>query len=234
MSGTFHEQLKIRTKWLTARIRKGPLKGKRWIIASGLNFIRGRYETFKTRAFMDNIRPGDVIYDVGGHVGYYTVLCATLAGEDGRVFVFEPRPMNVAYIRRHLQINNIENVELIEAAVSDKAGNARFHFGSGTGTGHLADDGIIDVRTLVLDDMIDGDRYPDPDFIKMDIEGGETRALNGARNVIGKARPRMLLATHDDETHRFVTGFLDEFGYRYEVLNPEHIKGDTEIIAWPG
>ena len=233
MSGKLHEQLKLRTRWLTARIRKGPLKGKRWIIASGMNFIRGRYEPFKTKAFMDNVRPGDKIYDIGGHVGYYTVLCATLAGEQGQVFVFEPRPVNIAYIRRHLQLNHIPNVELIEAAVSDEAGNARFDTGSGTGTGHLAADGTLSVRTLVLDQMIDGQRYPFPDFLKMDIEGGETRALNGARKVIGKARPRMLLATHDDETHEFVVRFLEEFGYRYEVLNPNRTKGDTEIIAWP-
>ncbi|MDX1459938.1 MAG: FkbM family methyltransferase [Xanthomonadales bacterium] len=233
MSGKFHEQLKLRTRWLTAPIRKGPLKGKRWIVASGLNFIRGRYEIFKTEAFVNNIRTGDIVYDIGGHVGYYSVLCATLAGEGGRVYVFEPRPMNIAYIRRHLELNGVENVELIEAALSDQAGQAQFDISSGTGTGHLANDGGLSVRTMVLDEMIDGKRYPYPDFLKMDIEGGEIRALNGARRVVEQARPRMLLATHGEATHEFVLDYLDGFGYRYEVLNPDATKGDTEIIAWP-
>ena len=67
----------------------------------------------------------------------------------------------------------------------------------------------------------------------MDIEGGEIDALNGARKTIEKSRPNLLLATHGDATHSFVLDYLKQYDYTYEVLNPEAIKGDTEIVAFP-
>ena len=120
------EQVKLWMQWVMVRIKAGPLKGKKWSVVSGGNFIRGRYEEFKTEALLKCIKPGDVVYDVGGHVGYYSVLSSVLAGPTGKVFVFEPRPMNVAFLKRHIKFNGVENVTHIEAAVSDKAGDAGF------------------------------------------------------------------------------------------------------------
>ena len=94
------------------RIKAGPLKRKKWSVVSGGNFIRGLYEEFKTEALLKCIKPGDVIYDVGGHVGYYSILSSVLAGPTGKVFVFEPRPMNVAFLKRHVKFNGVENVLL--------------------------------------------------------------------------------------------------------------------------
>ena len=62
---------------------------------------------------------------------------------------------------------------LIEAAVSDKAGDAGFEDNTGSGTGHLSVDGNLKVVTIVLDEFVDGKSHPDPDFLKMDIKGGE-------------------------------------------------------------
>ena len=112
-----------------------------------------------------------------------------LAGPTGKVFVFEPRPMNVAFLKRHVKFNAVENVALNEAAVSDKAGDAGFQDNTGSGTGHLSVDGILKVVTIVLDEFVDGISHPDPDFLKMDIKGAEIGALDGARKTIERACP---------------------------------------------
>lgn len=57
--------------------------------------------------------------------------------------------------------------------------------------------------------------------------------MNGARKTIEKSRPNLLIATHGDAAHSFVLAYLEQYDYTYEVLNPEAIKGDTEIVAFP-
>ena len=205
----------------------------RWVAASGTAFIRGSYESFKTEAYQRSVEAGDVVYDIGGHVGYYAVVASVLAGESGRVFTFEPRPLNIAYIKKHVRANRLSNIEVIEAAVSDSSGSARFESRTGTGTGRLSAGGDLEVRTVVLDDLIDGSRYPPPDFVKIDIEGGEVCALRGMERSISSYRPKLLVATHGDEEHSFVLDFLERHDYDYEVLNEDAPRGDTEILAIP-
>ena len=175
----------------------------------------------------------DVVYDVGGHVGYYSILSSVLAGPTGKVFVFEPRPLNVSFLKRHIRINGVENVTLIEAAVSDKSGNASFEDETGSGTGHLSAHGNLKVETIVLDEFANGDLHPCPDFLKIDIEGGEIDALNGARKTIESSRPVMLIATHGKTELDFVLEYLQQYDYVHKVLNPEGKKGGTEVVAYP-
>ena len=66
---------------VTLRIRGGPLKGLRWSPASGSRFVRGDYESYNVPAFLDAVNPGDVVYDVGAHVGYFTAIAALRVGE---------------------------------------------------------------------------------------------------------------------------------------------------------
>ena len=233
MIGKIREWMKFHLRWLTISIKAGPLKGMKWIAVAGTNFFMGKYEVFKTEGMLKCVKPGDVVYDIGGHVGYYSVLSSVLAGPTGRVFVFEPRPLNIAFIKHHIRINGIENITLLEAAVADRSGEASFEDQTGSGTGHLSEKGRLKVKTIVIDEFADGESHPYPDFLKMDIEGGEIDALNGARRTIAKSRPNLVLATHGDTTHSFVLDFLKEHDYSYEVLNPEAIKGDTEIVAFP-
>src|SRR5580765_7484494 len=75
----------------TLRVRRGPLAGKKWIAASGIKFIKGTYEPRQTEVFLACVQEGDVVLDIGAHVGYYTVIAALRAGPRGRVFAFEPR-----------------------------------------------------------------------------------------------------------------------------------------------
>src|SRR5438132_27841 len=61
-------------------------------------FLRGTYEQYMQDAFAKLIRPGEIIYDVGAHAGYHSLLCGLLVGSTGRVFAFEPHPLNCSSI----------------------------------------------------------------------------------------------------------------------------------------
>ncbi|MFT5301420.1 MAG: hypothetical protein ACI87E_003709 [Mariniblastus sp.] len=88
-------------------------------------------------------------------------------------------------------------------------------------------------QTTSIDALVETHNYPIPDFIEIDIEGGEIAVLNGAEMTISKHRPKLLVATHGDAEREFVLKFLDAHRYRYEILNESATKGDTEIMAWP-
>ncbi|HWZ58637.1 MAG TPA: FkbM family methyltransferase, partial [Gemmatimonadaceae bacterium] len=117
----------------------GPLRGWRWIPAAASHGCwLGTFERAEQDVFARTVRPGDVVYDLGANVGFYTLLAARLAGPTGRVVAFEPVPRNLGYLRRHIALNQCENVTVVAAAVSDRSGTARFRDGPAHTVGTLA------------------------------------------------------------------------------------------------
>ena len=200
-----------------ATIKSGPLKGNKWIIASGSRFVQGRYEPDTVELISARLTKGDVAYDVGAHVGYLTILMANLVGNEGKVIAFEPRPVNYSYLTKHLRINNVGNVECIKKGVSDVAGVVTFDSNTGTGTGQISSKGNISIETICLDDEIDNSRLPPPNFIKMDIEGGEVDALKGSHNLLTKYKPILHISTHGEDIHAQCIEYIKQHGYSIEI-----------------
>jgi FkbM family methyltransferase len=212
-------------------ILQGPLRGKKWIAGSGNHgYWLGSYEMEKCIRFAEAVHAGGVVYDLGGNVGYYTLISAFRAGPRGRVFAFEPLPRNLDFLRRHLALNRIENVTVIDAAVSDRSGTVRFAEDSSTSKGRIGESGF-EVRSLALDDWIQKEGIPDPMLIKIDIEGAEFQALQGMRRMLARARPPVFLSTHSGKVHRECLGLLESFGYRVEALDGRPLERSRDILA---
>jgi len=216
------------------KIRSGPLKGKKWSITSGNKFIRGDYEQYKTDAFLEHFARGSIFFDIGAHIGYYSSIAAVINNGAGHVYAFEPRPMNIKFFRKHIKINEFQNVTLFEAAAGHSDGLVRFDDKHGSATGFVTGDGNLEVKQLSVGRMIKDGSLPVPDFIKIDVEGGEKEVLTNLGDIISSARPKMLIATHGKEYRDFTEEFLNKNKYSFRVLNPEAVSGDTEIIAIPG
>ncbi len=180
--------LKAIPKKMVMPILSGPNRGLWWISGSFIHGCwLGWYEKPCVEFVASLIRPGMVAFDVGANVGYYTLLLARGVGPKGRVIAFEPNPTNVAFLKEHLRLNKINNVEIVTAAVSDREGSAFF---SGDGaTGRLSQTGTR-IQTVQLDN------FPRPDFIKMDIEGGETAALRGSAQILTERNAVWFVALH--------------------------------------
>jgi FkbM family methyltransferase len=214
---------------LAIPIRSGPLRGRRWSVVSGSRFLLGTYEPPQARALGELVEDGDVVCDVGAHMGYFAAIASLQTGPTGRVHAFEPRPLNSDLLRRHVRINALDNVDTMQAAVGQATGQARFESRTGTGTGHLSDDGDLVVRVVALDDLRDAGHLPRLDVLRIDAEGAEAAVLSGASRVIGRCQPRILLATHGKEARDACVRILDSWGYRHHPV--PGLDNETELVA---
>ena len=225
------EWLKKYFSFVMLPIQAGPLKGKKWILTSGNNFWLGRYETQKTAAIEPLIRENDVVFDVGAHIGYYTVLFSSKVGPTGKVFAFEPRQINLFLLKKHLRTNRCHNVEILETCLGDEIGQVNFNTNIGTGTGHVSPRGNVSVPMTTMDELVFNGTLPKPDLTKIDVEGSEMRVFQGAVKVIETCRPRIVIATHSDTLDAQCRAFLT--GYGYQLTDIQQPKGDKEMIALP-
>lgn len=229
----FKHRIKQLFSFIVLKIKAGPLAGKKWIATTGYSFVKGSFENYKTECFVENFQKGSVLYDIGAHVGYFAAIASSINDGSGHVFAFEPRPMNANFFLKHMEMNGFKNVTLFRAAVATSDGEARFNANTGSATGHLSPQGNIVVKVVNVDHEFESGRLPAPDFIKIDVEGGEIEVLKSCHRAIVKCRPKLLIATHGSTAHRFVIDYLVENNYQYKILNPDHIKGDEEIMALP-
>ena len=202
-------------------ILQGPLCGKKWIVGSHLHGCwLGSYEWEMQERMVKEIKPAMTIYHIGANVGFYPILAAVLVGS-GRVDAMEPLAANIAYLRRHLQLNRINNVDVMGMAISDEVGTLSFESEGTRAIGRLGTQGNVVVETSTLDFLLGEGRIASPDCIKMDIEGAEYRAIHTARECFAKYRPKLFLALHGKEVHENCCRLLTSWGYEYEYMRRE-------------
>ena len=214
----------------------GALRGNRWCPASGGKLLRvllGTYEPEQTSLFLQQIGPGDVVVDIGAACGYYTLLSSRLVGKAGRVVAFEPDPKNAAYLRRHVSANRLRQAMVLQMALSDNAGKARFGGGCGTGTGRLCDEGAYDVTVRRLDDVATQLQLA-PTHLKIDVEGAELNVLRGGEQTIRRYQPTIFLSTHPgivSTVHDDCCDLLTRWGYQLQPILGGELARSTEVLA---
>lgn len=224
--------LKIIPSQAQLPILSGKNRGKKWIVGSGIHGCwLGIYEAKKQNFFVNYVTTGSVVFDLGANVGFYTLLASELVGPDGKVIAFEPVPSNLEFLKKHILINDIHNVTVIESAVSDVNGFSSFDLGPHTSMGKLSSAGTLSVKTSTLDSLIDTNEIPDPDLLKIDIEGAEYKALHGAINLLKSKHPIIFLATHGKDVHTDCCNFLLQYNYQLIPIDGNPLETSREIIA---
>jgi len=225
--------LRIVPRKAQVRVLSGPLRGRKWIAGASTNSCwLGVYEMEKQNAFCSLIRPGDVVYDLGANVGFYSLLGSVLVGPRGRVFSFEPLPRNLELLGKHIRGNNITNCVIVASAVSDREGTAHFEAQCDPHTTKLSATGNITVKLTSLDDLLASGEILPPNVIKCDIEGTEFDALNGARDTLERYHPKILLATHGGAVHKLCCDFLIAIGYSvWSLKKGVPLAQTSELIA---
>lgn len=211
-----------------SKIRLGPLSGSRILISEdmGWEVLGGRWEPYLQKVYIKTIKSGTVCYDLGANTGIHTLLFSKLVGKVGKVIAFEPHPRNCVHLHNLLELNNVSNVEVVEAAVSDTNSEVVFFEGKHKKQGSLVGIGcetgdIIRVNARTIDNLV-AEGLPAPDFLKIDIEGAESRALEGARQTLSSHRPTMVIELHTPAEDIEVGKILLDLGYvAYRVFRNE-------------
>lgn len=216
---------------------------------SSTEFVLGTYELPIQQAFAARLRSGDVFYDIGANVGFFTIVAAKLVGETGKVYAFEPGSKNAAQIRHNAQMNNFSQVEVIEKAVSHTSGTgklllAQYSGGHALSTADAPPDlaGSMEVYLVAIDDLVEAGKILPPTVIKLDVEGAEVDALRGMTQTIKTHKPTIVYEVDDGEAESFqqknreIANLIKSLGYKIEPLADSYQTIDWHVghaIATP-
>ncbi len=152
------------------------------------------YEPPVTKIFQQYLRPGMVALDIGANIGYFSLLAASLVGSGGLVYAWEPAPSNVRLLYASQLANGFNNIQIVQAAATDRTRLLRYFSASSNGNVATLEDGcredVIGAETVMglrIDDLLPQDARVG--FVKIDVEGHEFRAISGARQMLERSRP---------------------------------------------
>jgi FkbM family methyltransferase len=214
------------------RVVRGPGRGLRVCVGeSNLSRVFGGGEPLVEKAFLELLQPGDVVFDIGANIGWFSILAARRVGA-GQVLAFEPEVENAALTQRNADRNRLANVTVVAAAVTDRDGWARFLSKSSL-KGRLDKDDdatqaarraaheqrvkrTVPVPVLSLDRWLEQTQEAAPQLIKIDVEGAEIGALRGMQETLRSAKPTLIIELHG--TRDAVLDLLDSFDYEHSAI----------------
>ena len=218
--------------WCAARmknedsvIQRGAGKGLRFNPGgSTVSYLLGTAEQEIQNVLQIWLQPGMTVYDVGANVGFITVIAASLVGDRGSVCGFEPLPMLADQAMHNASLNQFRQVSIHRVALSDKNGEAVFQVSKNLTMGKLVDReshepdaaNELVVGKRKLDTLVATDGLPDPDLVKIDVEGAEAAVLDGAAEVLQRARPALLIELHS--TNQAVAERLEKLSFVGRLL----------------
>ena len=202
-------------------------------------YFPGDYEPAKQNFLARHCTPGTTVIDAGAHIGLYAVLMAKYVGPQGRVLAFEPTPGTRTVLVRHLRLNRCRNVDVRPEAVAGATGEHEFHdtgdraSSANSIVGTTGPSGTTRVRTVRLDDL----GLKDVSCIKLDVEGAELEALEGARELLLASRPALAIEVHPSQlltagrSSRELWELLRERRYRVMVSGRPISVGEFEAAS---
>lgn len=219
-----------------------------------LYFLRRWYDLPTLLFAEQHIRPGQTVLDVGSNRGLFSMAASALVTKTGTVHAFDPNPAMVEILRDDLERNAVHHVTVHNMGLSDEeavlnltvptrnSGSATF--GELTGQERT----VFAAPVKIGDDVLPEIR---PDFIKVDVEGFETRAMLGLRKAIERSRPIIVMEVTSSTLERCGSSrvalfkLMDQLGYRglnlglkksgrtYELdFTDAHVDGPDADIGW--
>ena len=195
--------------------------------------LYGRYQLEEIKVFDKYVQEGDTVLDIGANIGTHTLWFANKVGESGFVMAFEPQRLIFQTLCANMALNSIKHVDckqlgvgyskrLVTVPVLDPLKENNF--------GGLSIDGHSEGEPVAIC-RVDDIGLSRCDFIKMDVEGMEPEALQGAMNTIVKCRPVLYIELDREENIHFLQIFLEELRYKADLHNPPlyspDYKGDN-------
>ncbi|MEQ1731349.1 MAG: FkbM family methyltransferase [Vicinamibacterales bacterium] len=193
-------------------VRHGLARGLRR--RGGLGFVPQLAALSPEERFLQTLTlDGETVFDVGGYEGIFTLFFARRVGPRGRVITFEPNPRNFARIVENVQLNGFTRVQVRQLAAGSAPGRASLVFPAdetarGSLETRIADQirqehGVVSVEVELdtLDRQVAAG-LPEPDFVKLDVEGLELDVLQGMHGLLERRHPRLYIEIHGADVQR--------------------------------
>ncbi|MEP7144205.1 MAG: FkbM family methyltransferase [Ferruginibacter sp.] len=192
------------------------LEGSYWL---------GNYDQwiFDTVPFKQVIKPGQVAWDCGAYVGYYSAVFRTLVGSTGKVIAFEASNNTWQRVKQLPALNKWDNVTIHNMAVGPDHTTIKFVNNLGASNGPLnlskiykeAKDDLKyeEVISCGIDELVYEKGVPPADFIKFDLETGEEYALHNGQKFFTEKRPVILLELHGQKAKDAAGLFFEKYKY---------------------
>ncbi len=185
------------------------------------------------------VRSGDVVIDGGGCWGETALHFAFLAGAAGRVHTFEFEPGNLSTLTRNLELNPelAARIRIHQAALWHTSGEQLAYNpnSGGTSVNAAGDASRAQTFTAAIDSLVQAGQIERVDFIKLDVEGSELAALQGAESTLRRFKPRLAIsAYHRDDDLIVLPAFIEQLGlgYRFAVRHFTMYNEETVLFAW--
>lgn len=199
----------------------------------------GSHELRLHKALQKYVGRGSIFFDIGAHVGGFTIRASRIVGNEGLVIAFEPNFRNYYYLMQNIYINRCRNVIALPLAVHSATGTI-LSFNISTRSGHssiteLHKDEILFktyVYTITIDDVVKVLSLTRVNAIKIDVEGAEIEVLKGAKNTLDKYRPTLLIEVHGEKQWKLLKEMLQ--GYIVNIVHElPHHQWPKHILALP-
>jgi FkbM family methyltransferase len=198
-------------------------------------YVEDTYQTTHT------LTKGDVVLDLGAHVGAYTVKAATTVGPEGKVIAIEASEENSKLLRVNVEVNGLRNVIALRKGVWNAKGTLQLRMSTTGGSHTLCADSSVfsgtggweEVEVDTVDNILRELQVPTVSFVKMDIEGAEVEALAGMNETLRTRGLKLAIAAYHKRngirTSESITRRLTEMGF--ELHARKHIIHAHR--AWP-
>jgi FkbM family methyltransferase len=189
-------------------------------------------------AFLPNlVRRGDAVFDCGANQGGYALYAGALVGPEGRVVAIEPQSYATRALRTSAAAAGFDHVSCVEAVVTEATGFETFHAGGSAVSASLYRTDLPDairVPSVNIDSIRRDRALPPVSVIKLDVEGAELRALQGADETLKRDRPFVIFEVWDPEDPKSAAAaqHLRSLDYElFDILDGQRVKhlGDTLI-----
>jgi len=171
-------------------------------------------------------KPGMNLLDIGANYGVYTLSMANKMNGQGKLWSFEPCKATVDCLDASIQDNGFENIELIQAALSNKKGSAFFYTQDNAEMNSLSAEDISsengeEVDLTTLDIWAEANNWPEIDFVKLDAEGEEVRILEGGARFFEETTALLMFELkHGSEVNMPLIDRLKDKGWAFYRLIP--------------
>jgi FkbM family methyltransferase len=190
-------------------------------------------------------KEGDIVIDIGAHIGLYTIISSKRVGANGKVVAIEADPSNFEMLNSNIKLNQLTNVIPLNYAVHSKETKVKLYLPSGE-SGFTkyntimpnwinAQEKFVEVNANTLDYLLQFNeiRQEEVNWIKIDVEGAEFEVLKGATNVLSKSKDIAILMELHGPPHVYrpkVEEFVNLYNFKIEFEKSYEENGSMHII----